>query len=326
MRWVDFFIKIKDMPLKDKKKIALVGAGVVGLYLAQKMAAQGYKVTVFEAKKEIGKSSCSGLISNRIVDFIPEAGRFAENKISKARISFPKKDIKLRFNHDFLVIKRENLDKYLASEAQKAGAVIKTGRKVESLPEGFDYIVGSDGARSQVRKCLGLEALDYRLGIRGKVEKKAEESLFCTWPVEGGFLWKLPRGKSLEYGVLAPLEKASDIFDQFLEEREVEIKTKKADLIGKGLSLGNRPDVALCGESAGLTKGWSGGGVVWGLVCADLFLANFPDLKAYRRQVRRFFKKRIFISDLACKLGYKVGFVFPYLIPNNIKIDSDFLL
>jgi len=36
-------------------KVAIVGAGICGLYLAWKLSEKGYSVTVFEKKEKIGK-------------------------------------------------------------------------------------------------------------------------------------------------------------------------------------------------------------------------------------------------------------------------------
>src|SRR6056297_2119228 len=100
------------------KKVAIIGAGVTGLYLAWKLSEQNYKIRVFENKEEIGKESCSGLISDRILESVPQAEEFAENKIDKARINFPNKTVTLTFSNDFLAVDRPAFDKNLGKLAR----------------------------------------------------------------------------------------------------------------------------------------------------------------------------------------------------------------
>lgn len=308
------------------KKVAIIGAGVIGLYLAWKLSQRDYEVEVFEAKEEIGKQSCSGLISDRILDFVPRAESFAENKIDQAEIRFPRRTVTLSFSNDFLAIDRPRLDKELAESARQSGAKIELDSFMGKIPRGFDYVLGCDGAQSKVRSELGLKEMSYRLGIRGFVKDRSSQNLVKTWPVERGFVWRIPRGERTEYGIVGPREKANGLLNNFLAERELELKRISADLIGQGINLSSDDSVVLCGEAAGLTKGWSGGGVIWGLQAADCLLENFPDLDSYRSQLKRFFNSKIFVTNLATKFVYKAGFNFPYILPKQVKVDSDFLI
>jgi len=58
-----------------------IGGGVCGLYLAWKLAEKGEQVIVFEKNKEIGKKICSGLFSQNIFNYIPQAKNLIQNKI-----------------------------------------------------------------------------------------------------------------------------------------------------------------------------------------------------------------------------------------------------
>ena len=40
--------------LKKEKKIAVIGAGIIGLAIAYKLSQKGYKVTVFEKESRVG--------------------------------------------------------------------------------------------------------------------------------------------------------------------------------------------------------------------------------------------------------------------------------
>ena len=73
------------------KSVGVIGAGIIGLYLAWKLSEAGYKTTVFEKKGKISAKPCSGLISERIKGFIPLDPLIIQNKIDYCVIHFPKK-------------------------------------------------------------------------------------------------------------------------------------------------------------------------------------------------------------------------------------------
>ncbi len=147
-------------------KVAIIGAGINGLYLAQRLAKRGEDVTVFEKREKVGKEVCSGLFSERILDFIPEAKNLIQSRVDKLLIHFPKKTIKIQFSRKFFLIDHSSLDNLVAIAAQKSGAKIVFQKEVSVLPEDFDRIIGCDGALSRVRKLLGGNNPDFYLGIQ----------------------------------------------------------------------------------------------------------------------------------------------------------------
>ncbi len=323
-------------------KTAIVGAGINGLYLAWQLSKAGHEVTVFEKKEKIGKEACSGLFSERILEFIPESKRLVENEINSVLIHFPKKTLKICFSRKFFVMSHFQLDNLVAGLARNEGAKIILNQAVNSLPEGFERIIGCDGPLSTVRKKLNLAELDYRLAIQGFVSKEDKSDSVETWPIKSGFLWKIPRGKEVEYGIIAKPSlvkgvgdenKSSSspftvvrVFDEFLRKRNIQVERMKSALVPQNFCIPANAKITLCGDAAGLTKPWSGGGVIWGLVAAGILLKNFPDFLKYQKEARSFFLPRI-ISSKICTVGaYFFGFRFPWIIPTKIKIESDFLI
>jgi len=96
--------------------------------------------------------------------------------------------------------------------------------------------------------------------------------------------------------------------------------------IPQGLSLSSSSSTTVCGDAAGLTKPWSGGGVVWGLIAANILLKNFPDFVKYRRSLKAFFVPRILFSKIVTIIVYFVGFRFSFLIPKKVRVENDFLI
>lgn len=307
-------------------KVAVIGCGVVGAYLAWKLSRAGHNVTVFEKKQEIGGKVCSGLISGRLWNFIPENRGLVKNTINRTKIHFPGKTITLKFKQKMLIINRKGLDKYVAALAKKAGAKILLNKTINKLPENFDRIIGADGALSATRKLLGLKELSFRQGLLFFSKEKNSDDFVDTWPVENGFVWKIPRIKEVEYGIISDMKTARKKFDDFCWKNNIKISNLQAALVPQGLITSDKKEAALCGDASGLTKPWSGGGVIWNLTAADILLKNFPDFEKYGREVKKFFKPAILKAKTITNLGYLIGKRLPWMLPESREMDSDWLI
>jgi digeranylgeranylglycerophospholipid reductase len=325
-------------------KVVIIGAGICGLYLAWKLAEEGYQVTIFEKKEKIGKKVCSGLFSERILEFIPQSQKLIQNQIERALIHFSKKTLTVRFSKRLLVMSHFELDNLVARLAENSGAKIILNHPVSALPKGFDRIIGCDGPNSVVRKILGLPAPAYRLAIQGFIEKKDYAKSVETWPQKKGFIWKIPRGKEVveasphlpprpalrnsvtEYGIISNPREAKTLFENFLKQNNLRLSKLELGIVPQGLLIPRHSLITLGGDAAGLTKPWSGGGVIWGLIAAEILLKNFPDFLKYQKEMKKTFLPKIIFSKIATKIVYFLGFNFPWILPKNVKIESDFLI
>jgi len=336
-----------------KEKVAIVGAGTVGLYLAWKLSKLGHKVAVFEKNQKIENKTCSGLISERLRNFIPLDDSFAEHRIDSCLIHFPKKTIALNFKLNFLTIDRQKLNEKITELARKAGSEIIFGKPINEIPSGFDphtitktnfikqdasnssslfgvgvnKIIGCDGALSKIREKLSLPQSRLQLGIQVVLPQPNSSKYVETWPVKNGFCWKIPRGKRTEYGALGSLNSVKKDFENFCQKQKIDFDQSelKSALIPQGLILPKDKNITLCGDAAGLTKPWSGGGVIWGLTAADILIKNFPNFEKYCKETKRFFGPKIFWGSFSNSLVYFFGNNLPFLIPSKNSVDNDFL-
>ncbi|HIH14414.1 MAG TPA: FAD-dependent oxidoreductase [Nanoarchaeota archaeon] len=307
-------------------KVAIIGAGITGLYLAWRLSLTGHNVTIFEKRAFVGKQVCSGLISERLWDFIPENKALLEHTINYANVNFTSKTAKVKFRQKMLVMSHAELDRYVASLAEKSGVKIVLNHKIEKIPEGFNRVIGTDGALSAIRKLLKLKEPHFRTGLQFFTEEKNNSDFVDTWPTTNGFFWKIPRGNKTEYGIMEEQFAAKKLLDEFCEKLNVKIDSLQAWPIPSGMIVSNNPQVTLCGgDAAGLTKFWSGGGVIWGLTAANILLKTFPNFEKYHQELKKFFAPIRRNTEFATRLGYFLGNNLPWLLPKERVIDADFL-
>ncbi len=308
-------------------KVAIIGCGITGAYLAWRLRGLGHEVTIFEKRSEIGKVVCSGLISERLWQFIPENKELIEHSIEGANVHFQKWTGRLKFRQRMLLMSHAELDKYVSKLAENAGAKIVLNHKIESLPEGFDRVIGTDGALSITRKLLDLKAPHFKMGLQFFISENNKNNFVDTWPTQNGFFWKIPRGSRVEYGIMEEQKDAKRLLDEFCEKLNVKIEGLQAWPIPYGFSIPEKGNATICGgDAAGLTKFWSGGGVIWGLTAANILLKTFPDFEKYHKELEKFFGPAKWKTEFITKAGYFLGNNLSWLLPKEREIDSDFIL
>ena len=129
----------------------IVGGGSVGgLSMAIGAASRGLKVLVLEEDPEIGEpEKCDGLVSLRAMRrYLPPGEACIQSRVKTGVIHSPSGltaslDAS-RF--EVVVIDRSAYEKQLASMAGSAGAVLKTGVRVQGTTEGDGHVRVSAGA------------------------------------------------------------------------------------------------------------------------------------------------------------------------------------
>jgi len=319
-----------------KIKVAVVGGGVMGLYISWKLSEAGHDVSLFDKKKEdtIRKKCCSALVSERIKQFIPLTEECIENTISACIINFSEGKIKLNFNPQHLALNREKLIDILLNLNKKVGTRIILGQEIKKVPQGFDRVIGCDGAFSVIRRSLGLADPKIKNGVQAYSLVKSNSHITETFTSKDifGFCWKIPKGDKIEYGVLGNQAEVKKKINKILEIKEVEKDSFLAaavpcpgfPLLDAGLIFPKEKNITLCGDAMGLTKPWSGGGIIWGLHAADILIKTFPDFKKYKKETIKFFWFKILKGQISNYLVQTVGKVFTNMIPKEMEYDNDF--
>jgi flavin-dependent dehydrogenase len=318
-------------------RVGIVGCGISGAYLAWKLAKEN-DVTVFERKSVIGKEVCSGLVSKRIWDFVPRNNDLVENTIKEINIHFRKKGVILRLKPEMIALDHKLLDQYVAKLARENGAKILTRNAITAVREDsdvnlktnkgsfeFDRVIGCDGVLSKVGEAINTRQPKAVLGIQMFENKENYDSVVDVWPTKNGLVWKIPRGKTVEYGIIEEMGTARHMFKDFCKTNRIDDrKIQSAIIPAEPVSLIAESKIALCGDAAGFTKPWSRGGIVWSLTGANMLVREFPDFYKYNKVAKAYFNRKILISSIITKLGIFLANK-THLIPRKYVIDSDWV-
>jgi digeranylgeranylglycerophospholipid reductase len=261
--------------------VAVVGAGPAGLRSAGLLEEAGLGVLVLEKRPGIGLPvQCSGLISRNLDRLVRPPEGCIEHRVKGALVHGPgRREIRMeKPGTAAYVIDRKKFDRFLASRVKSE---IRLGTALERLEFGRAVklttnkgavraraILGCDGPSSVVRKHFGVnpgEMLQGIIAIENKPDRSRFVELWLDRKICDGFLWRIPRGKSVEYGMLGSRAGFGQLGKFFRLGEDLE---RRAGLIPVGPCRSYFDRALLVGDAAAQTKPWSGGGVVYGLTCA----------------------------------------------------------
>ncbi|MEM3827561.1 MAG: NAD(P)/FAD-dependent oxidoreductase, partial [Candidatus Micrarchaeaceae archaeon] len=283
--------------MEEDKEIKIVGAGVIGLTLASKLANEGLKVEVFDSKKSVreGANKASGILSKSGLE---ETGlnyrQSVINTLKGAILHAGNETLKVKAKDDMaFVLDRGKLAELCYKDAKEAGAEIELGRRV-SKEELIKWererkiIVGADGAVSTVANTFGFPgikeyALTYKVEYsNARVEDKEMVGLFFNSRIHRFFGWSVPySAERLELGIgISNRAKRSsaNAFEEFVKEKAVtklivgaRMERGYASIIPLSIRKETvRGNVMLIGDAAGQVKATTGGGIIFGTLCAGI--------------------------------------------------------
>jgi len=309
--------------------VVVAGGSVAGLLCAREIARNKYTVLVIEEDYEIGTPEhCGGLVSTSGLEklgIIPFSKTF-DHLIESAKIYAPNgKSFSINSEKQKVAeISRRELDKQIAHQSQKYGAVIKVRTSFQELTK--------DGIRTNEGEIKCKIFVDAR-GVSALVQKdrtgillSAQYEIYADWIKKGRvevffdqekypgfFAWIIPSGEGKgKVGVAGRGIKVSETLEEFLEHRGRYSTIRKifAPIWIKGpikKFVDNK--TVIIGDAAGQSKPTTSGGIYtsgMGGVLAGRAISKFlksnneSDLEEYQKQWKKQFGKE-FEKQLAAR-------------------------
>ncbi len=311
--------------------VVVAGGSVAGLLCAREIASKGFSVLVIEEDYEIGTPEhCGGLVSIAGLEelgIIPFRKTF-EHMIDSAEITSPNGNsftINSK-NQKVVEISRRELDKQIAFQAQKNGAVIKvrtsfqeiTDTGIRTNEEKIDckILVDARGVSSLIHKDRTgiLSSAQYEI-YSNWIKKGKVEVIFDQEKFPGFFAWIIPSGEGKgKVGVAGRGINVAETLDKILEERKNFSVIRKifAPIWIKG-PIDNFVEgkTVIVGDAAGQAKPTTAGGIFtsgMGGVYAGQAISKFletndkTDLEEYQKKWMNRFGKEFEKQSLARKI------------------------
>ncbi|MGI9481016.1 MAG: NAD(P)/FAD-dependent oxidoreductase [Hyphomicrobiales bacterium] len=270
--------------------IAIVGASFAGLVCARTAALRGLSVAVIDAKAEPGaRVHTTGILVKEAANELDVPHRLTRH-VHGVRLYAPNLSSVDLFapGYYFLTTQTADLLRWLADEAERAGARLFCGTRLEGAgrqdgviklrqPDiSAQIIVGADGARSTVAKTFDLDrnkkfltGLEIEYENLGQVDGNLLHCFvnsdiapgYLAWAAAGPDVTQI--GLATGHGRKPDLNKFLKRTDHLFGYGSARIVGRRSGLIPCGGALKNfaAPGVLLIGDAAGLVSPMTGGGI-----------------------------------------------------------------
>jgi digeranylgeranylglycerophospholipid reductase len=278
----------------------VIGGGPAGSRVAARLAEQGHRILILERKKTLGNKCCTGIIGRECVEAFNIDEKVILNKVNSATLFSPSGN-RLYVHRDEIqacILDRGAFDISMAERAQRAGAEYRFNSSVTSVkiePDRADVTITQEGkentipARTVIAACgfvpglirtLGMGSFsDYTLGAQAEVKTSGldEVEVYFGDMAPDSFAWLVPITPLLARAGLLTRKKAGDCLKQWLEQLKTQGKIHSADVTIRHGVIPLKPPahtygerIIAVGDAAGQVKPTSGGGIYYGLLCADI--------------------------------------------------------
>lgn len=270
--------------------VVIVGGSFAGLACARTAALKGMKVAVLDAKPEPGaRVSTTGIVVKEASDDFDLPARHMR-KVRGVKLYSPDhRSVDLHApGYFFHATDTAEVLRWMAAEAERAGAELMYGQKFDhavahergvalpSLGLHTQFLVGADGARSQVAELFGLDRnRKFLAGL--ELECEPLEGIdprflhcFADSQIAPGYIaWIVPGAGVTQVGVAARRPAKPDLrallerIRTFYDLRALRIGARRSGLIPVGGTLRclGTDRVLLVGDAAGMVSPVTGGGI-----------------------------------------------------------------
>ena len=304
--------------------VTVVGASVAGLTAAWKMACNGIRVRLYEAKEGLSFEPRTLIVTTameRLLDL--DTRNYVLHKVYEFELISRSNSIRLPLKKPDLVIDRKRLLGALAGAATRAGVDLALGYRLEDVecnPEGSvlrfatdhgidcvesSLVVGADGAWSKIAERIGRPSLPKVavLQVRTRLPSGYPAELVRVWfyrPYTRFFFWLIPESRDTGvFGVIhETMEEAKEVMARLMSQEGLEISGDYEEGWVTLPQLGpmvngawRNGKVILVGDAAGHVKASTVGGVVTGIKGALAAVQTVREKGSYTRKILAFWEQ-----------------------------------
>jgi len=343
--------------IRKKHDVIIIGAGPIGSYTAYLLAKEGLDVAIFEKHPSIGRDvNCSGIVSLECFRRFHLPSEAVLSSIDSIKAVSPSGNCIRYHSASPLahVVNRAFFDQELNRMAVREGAVTYLGSRVREIAgtaESFRVKL-SDEAEGACSARVGVIATGFELNAIHGILKRPRgylygiqtdatmddiddvEVYFGEKIAPGSFSWIIPvNGKSVKIGLITKSNPAG-FLRRFLNNPLVAQRLQSCDnnikcspIPVKRIPKSYAERLVIVGEAAGQVKATTGGGIYFGLLCAEI--AANTIVKAFRsgnfaegvfREYEINWKKRL---EPELKAGQLLRNIFSKLSDRHIDLLID---
>ncbi len=216
---------------KDKFDVLIVGAGPAGSFAAERLAARGVRVGLFDGRPPGEPKACGGGVTSKALKAWPHLLGAVGRMIDELEMYSPAgKRLHLHLDEPFAIYSRTAFDSFLRERARQSGAHI-INEKVSLRPRANEQddwtvksrsnrewsapvIVAADGANSAIAKRLAgplaPAEMEVAFGYRTPLPKtETAPTVVAFLPGWAGYAWAFPRVDHISFGIAT----SQDAFD-----------------------------------------------------------------------------------------------------------------